>query len=198
MTILVIGTPDSGKSEKAEELAIGLSGKDKRIYLATMMPYGEEGENRVKKHRKQRGGKGFLTVERTRDIAEVVDESGFISGVYVYDENETRSPVMAKDATVLLECVTNLCANEMFDDTEKKECLSGEKACEKIVAGILRLRDEVKNLVIVTNEFEPEESFDDGTLGYIRAVSNINEKLRLIADKTCDITGGTWKIYETH
>ena len=51
MMILVVGSPDSGKSVKAEELAAELSGNEKKIYLATMIPFGEEGAARVEKHR---------------------------------------------------------------------------------------------------------------------------------------------------
>ncbi len=43
MVDLIIGTPDSGKSKRAEDLALKLSGDGKRIYLATMDPFGEEG-----------------------------------------------------------------------------------------------------------------------------------------------------------
>ena len=43
MTVLIIGTPDSGKSEKAEEIALSLSQGKKKYYIATMIPYGEAG-----------------------------------------------------------------------------------------------------------------------------------------------------------
>ena len=218
MTILVIGTPDSGKSEKAEGLALELSGNGKKIYLATMIPYGAEGEKRIEKHRKLRDGKGFITVEKTHNVADIIDETGFIeikrSEDKSKDKNEGPYRVEASDVTVLLECVSNLCANEMFDKTDERANeraderanertdeiigLSAEQAVKKIISDILKLRDCVKNLVIVTNEFAPEESFDEETLNYIKAVSSINEGLRRHVDKIYEKIKGVWKIYEDH
>ena len=214
MTILVIGTPDSGKSEKAEGLALELSGNGKKIYLATMIPYGAEGEKRIEKHRKLRNGKGFITVEKTHDVANIIDETGFImiknSVDKSTDKNVGACRLKAADATVLLECVSNLCANEMFDKTDERANeranertdeiigLSAEQAVKKIISDILKLRDCVKNLVIVSNEFVQEDTFDEETITYISAVNAINAGLRQYADKIYDITEGVWKIYEDH
>jgi len=214
MTILVIGTPDSGKSEKAEGLAQELSGSGEKIYLATMIPYGVEGEKRIEKHRKLRAGKGFVTVEKNHDIADIIDETGFIeikrSEDKSKDKNEGPYRVEASDVTVLLECVSNLCANEMFDKADERTYdktddkidekigLSAEQAVKKIISDILKLRDCVKNLVIVSNEFVQEDTFDEETITYISAVNAINAGLRQYADKIYDITEGVWKIYEDH
>ena len=46
MIIVVIGTPDSGKSALAEKLCCELAGSMKKKYIATMVPYGEEGLKR--------------------------------------------------------------------------------------------------------------------------------------------------------
>ena len=63
MICMILGTPDSGKSKRAEDLTLKLSGNDKKYYIATMIPFGKEGEERVKKHRNMRAGKGFETIE---------------------------------------------------------------------------------------------------------------------------------------
>ena len=66
MTVtLVIGAAASGKSAYAESLCLGHDGP--RVYLATMEPFGEEGARRIARHRALREGKGFSTLERTRD-----------------------------------------------------------------------------------------------------------------------------------
>ena len=68
MTVtLVIGAAASGKSAYAESLCLGHDGP--RVYLATMEPFGEEGARRIARHRALREGKGFSTLERTRDGA---------------------------------------------------------------------------------------------------------------------------------
>ena len=71
MTILIIGFPNSGKSALAEQMAMEMSEAENRIYLATMIPFGNDGKERVKRHRSMRAGKGFLTVEAPFDIREI-------------------------------------------------------------------------------------------------------------------------------
>ena len=98
MIVLVLGTPDSGKSKIAEDivmrLAAGLditgspaeeggrnesgrlaapAGMDK-LYIATMIPFGEEGDRRIEKHRNMRAGKGFLTVEKYTEVDSLIGE----------------------------------------------------------------------------------------------------------------------------
>ena len=61
MMTLVTGGSGSGKSEYAERLAA--AGGTPRIYVATMIPWDDEGRRRIEKHRAMRAGKGFETVE---------------------------------------------------------------------------------------------------------------------------------------
>ena len=89
MIIVVIGTPDSGKSALAEKLCCELAGSMKKYYIATMVPYGEEGLKRVAKHRKMREGKGFETIERPVSLDRIDDS------------------VFEEECTCLLECVSN-------------------------------------------------------------------------------------------
>ena len=71
MTVtLVIGAAASGKSAYAESLCLGHDGP--RVYMATMEPFGEEGARRIARHRALREGKGFSTLERTRDVGAAV------------------------------------------------------------------------------------------------------------------------------
>ena len=71
MLSLIIGGSASGKSEYAERLVCSLPGK--RIYVATMEPFGEEGRERIARHRKLREGKGFATVEVPRNLGAFAD-----------------------------------------------------------------------------------------------------------------------------
>ena len=56
--VFVTGGSGSGKSAFAEQQVVD-SGIARRIYLATMEAYGEEGRARVERHRALRAGKGF-------------------------------------------------------------------------------------------------------------------------------------------
>ena len=71
MIYLVIGTSNSGKSVLAEELSMKTD-DPYRVYLATMKIYDDAGKERVEKHRRQREGKGFVTIEKEYGIAETL------------------------------------------------------------------------------------------------------------------------------
>ena len=93
MLVVIIGGSGSGKSEFAENMAVKLR-KNRLIYAAAMMPFGSEGEARIRRHRKARKDKGFITVEKYTCLKSLEVQEG---------------------DTVLLECMSNLLANEMFD-----------------------------------------------------------------------------------
>lgn len=100
MIYLVTGGSGSGKSAYAEAMVMQ-SGRGKRYYLATMEVLGEEGKKKVERHKKFREGKGMITIERPRGLWGLVLDKG---------EN-----------TVLLECMANLAANELFADVCAEE-----------------------------------------------------------------------------
>ncbi len=162
MTITVIGGPDSGKSLQAETLVCDMSDSDHRYYIATMIPYREEGRARVEKHRLMREGKGFITIEQAMDVSEA------LKGI--------RSP---EDATVLLECITNLAANEMFE----RGCYDTAALTDKIITDVKKIRDSVRNLVIVSNRFEEDASFDHETRLYVQLMNDLNDELKKISDR---------------
>ena len=97
MKILIFGGEASGKSAFAEDLALEMAQKEglPLYYLATMdKNAGGDSEKRIEKHRKMREGKGFLTIERTKDLEKLEFPNG--KGV------------------ILLEDIGNLVANELF------------------------------------------------------------------------------------
>ena len=57
MIVVVYGGSGSGKSKFAEGLLEKTEGE--KIYMATMLPYGEDGKKRIEKHLKQRENKGL-------------------------------------------------------------------------------------------------------------------------------------------
>ena len=118
MTVtLVIGAAASGKSAYAESLCLGHEGP--RVYLATMEPFGEEGARCIARHRALREGKGFSTLERTRDVGAAV--SGLPRG-----------------CTLLLEDVGNLVANELFAEGGLSP-RDPDAAAREVLGGIERL-----------------------------------------------------------
>ena len=152
MTILILGPNGSGKSAYAEELVLGLSA-GVHYYIATMIPYGEEGLARVEKHRKQRKDMGFLTVEKPTKVSDVT---------------------LPADAAALLEDVSNLLGNALF---------TGERDGNGVFADITALCKKCRVVVLVSIDGLSERSgYDEETRVYIERLNRLNEKLIGFAD----------------
>ena len=170
MMTLIIGGSGSGKSAYAEDYMVSISEDRKKYYIATMQIYDEEGKRKVERHRMLRGGKGFSTIEQPVDIGKAAEklEDG--------------------DRTALLECISNLTANEMFLGEKPG---TEEVITEKIVGEIAVLNRELTHLVIVSNNvFEDGNVYDKTTMAYIRAMGRINQKLAEMADEVVEVVVG--------
>ena len=163
-----VGQSNTGKSEKAEELAMTF-GFPHKLYIATMKVMDQEGELRVQKHRKQRAGKGFETLEIPMNITQVIPQ--------IKDPENT---------VVLLECVSNLVGNEMYDNPEKAG-LEEAHFAEEIVQDIKQLADSVAELIVVSSVYEAKEEYSEETLKYIRLLDRTNEEIKGIAHKVIEI-----------
>ena len=162
MTTLITGGSKCGKSSLAEKLLNDFTGR--KIYIATMQPFGRDAFEAIERHRKMREGKGFETVEKYTDIDELS---------------------LSADCAVLLECMGNLCANEMFSGGEVKSPV------DKIVSGIKLLADSVSELVIVTNQVGGDGiAYTDGTAEYIRVLGEINRDIAGFADNVIECVYG--------
>ena len=131
--ILVTGGARSGKSTFAEGIY-----KDVKdvVYIATARVTDEEMKDRIQHHRRQRP-KEWLTFEGNYNLKDAVGER----------------------QNYLLDCITVLTSNIMFDITKDAEKISTDmqrKVEEAVVKEISQLIEAVKkikgNLVMVTNE----------------------------------------------
>lgn len=169
---LVTGGSASGKSVYAENQAAALAEASggRLIYIATMEPWGAEGQERVKKHQKQRQGKGFHTIEQYRDLSSLALKSG----------RGGKKPV------ALLECISNLTANELFEGGgTDREVLS------RITEGILRLQKQTEHLIIVTNEvFSDGNDYPQETRRYLGLLGQVNQWLAGQADQVTEVVFG--------
>ena len=161
MLTLVIGPPDSGKSRFAEDLAVK-SGCGKRYYIATMKVMDEAGKNRIRKHRAQRLGKGFITIEEPDDITAAV--------------NDIDSP---EDSVVLVECLANLVGNVMHKRGD---------VIPAVIRQIRKLESEVCEVIVVTSEYEPESSDDEETSIYKKLLNEVNITITKTADIVYDMS----------
>ena len=194
MIYLVTGGSGSGKSAYAESLLSGFEQIDNRYYIATMQVYGDEGKKRVERHRKLRAGKGFVTVEQTVQIGEALEKFWTEKPEERVKEKQSLQNRTQNISAALVECVSNLTANEMFEETGQR---SEQEVVNRVVSGLKQLSGSVQELVIVTNNvFDDGISYDESTMSYIRALARINIKLAKWADEVTEVTAGIpviWK-----
>ena len=163
MLTLVIGGAASGKSAYAESLLACKTGR--RYYIATMQPFGEEAMARIAKHRCMRAQKQFTTIECYTGLASVqLPERGH----------------------VLLECMSNLTANELYSPEG-----AGEAAKDAILSGVEQLCRQCDSLVIVSNEvFTGGNQYAGDTDTYLHLLADVNRELAKRADRVCEVICG--------
>ncbi len=160
MLYLITGGSGSGKSEYAENLAVSLG--DDLIYIATMQPFDDECRKRIKRHQIMRERKNFKTIECYISLGKLL---------------------LHKDMTVLLECMSNLVANEMY-----REDGAREHTVDAILKDIDRINSCVKNLIIVTNEvFSDGSDYDSETIRYLSYLGKINQRIGKMADRAWEV-----------
>ena len=183
---LITGGSACGKSAYAEELSLTLPA-GRRIYLATMhRDENPETVKRITRHRALRAGKGFVTIEKERNLSEIL-------------------PEIQREDGILLEDLGNLVAGEMFSRSEdEKKQDEGEAAlADRITSELLLLSHACSFLVVVANEIGEDGAGTDGTgydgmtLSYIHILGAVKAKIagrstavvRLIAGIPVVLTG---------
>lgn len=169
MLTVIMGGSGSGKSSFAENYICQKQKERKEgklLYVATMQPFGEEVLKKIKRHKKQRANKGFLSIEQYQDIGQVESVDG--------------------QTFILLECLSNLLANEMYIEGKKQKSV-----WKKIVDGLQSLEEKCAHLVLVTNEVfsEGKVSWEDGE-HYLNEFGKLNVELAQKADQVYQIKAG--------
>ncbi len=167
MLHIVYGGSASGKSSYAESFAMSLQGDGRLLYIATMYPYkwntteiDPETMQRIERHRAMRADKGFDTIECYRHVEHIVAK---------------------RQDVLLLECMSNLLANEMYLEPDSN---AGSDMAEtmspvsnKIVQALIDLSTRVQELVIVTNDVFSDGgslTYDESTREYVKNLAEIN------------------------
>lgn len=176
MMVFVIGGSGSGKSDYGEKeigLLCGKTGMEK-YYVATMKVFDEEGRKRVDRHRRMRSGKGFITIEQPVDIDKVMEKTG------------------SEPPAILVECISNLTANEMFSGEESRgRPESAEETAGKVIREMEVLKKAASHLIVVScNVFEDGIVYEETVMEYIRAMGRINGALAAMADRVVEVVVG--------
>ena len=136
--IMVTGGSRSGKSVIAEQKAKEY-GKRSVLYLATAIPIDDDMKERIRMHQERRDPE-WGTYEGYRDLGEIV-------------KNTEKN-------TILLDCVTVMITNILFEEEERDFDKISASEVEKLESEVIKeltnlvkaIRDEDKTLIIVSNE----------------------------------------------
>lgn len=170
---LITGGSGSGKSEYAEQMVCRYHQQKtgaELIYIATMYPYGEETQAKIKRHQQMRAEKMFTTRECYTGLTHAAREL----------------TVAYKSPSVLLECISNLTANELYMENG-----AGLGTADSVLDGIKALAGFCRNVVVVTNEVNSAGPGDNEEMRhYRRVIGQINCRLARMADKVTEVVYG--------
>lgn len=163
MRILLTGGSASGKSTYAEKLSLLLP--PPHYYIATMEVTDEEARRKVVRHQQMREGKGFITIEKPKDLGRLhFDEPG----------------------TILVECLCNLLANEMFDGEGRIL-----DVYNKILDDLEQLEKRSRHLILVTNEVGSDGyPYTSETQAYIQLLGRLNRAFASRFETLAELTAG--------
>lgn len=144
--IYVTGGAKSGKSKFAENLLLSLNdGKQKNVYLATSVVFDEEMQKKVELHKARRKD-NWITIESYKNFSQSLEE--------VMSENKKN-----KKNNILVDCLTNMISNIIFENEEidwekpkKNQLEKCDRNVEKEIQNLCKVFKNFENVVIVSNE----------------------------------------------
>ncbi|WRS27074.1 bifunctional adenosylcobinamide kinase/adenosylcobinamide-phosphate guanylyltransferase [Oscillospiraceae bacterium MB08-C2-2] len=167
MNILIGGGCKNGKSTLAQHLARELAG-EKLYYIATMEPVDGEDHQRIARHRREREGWGFETLEQPRHIEKILERS---------------DPA----GTFLLDSITSLLAQEMFlpDGSVSQE------AGSLVTKGLTQLAQATGHLVMVSDAiYSDARQYDSLTQLYRRELAGVERAMAALCDCVLEVSAG--------
>lgn len=167
MKILLCGGSKSGKSYLGQRLAKKLAGDGPMYYLATMIPGDSEDLARIDRHREDRAGWGFETVECGRDLLQALER-------------------MDRAGTVLLDSVTALLANEMFSGGEMDRNAPWRTSEELRCLG-----QRCRNVIYIADDiFSDAGRYEETTEFYRRGLAQVDRILAEQCDTVAELCSG--------
>ena len=179
MKIYVSGGAKNGKSTYTQNKAVELSKKDNLplYYVATMIARDDEDVERVLRHRRERRGLGFKTIEVGPEVGWILDEFSDISEKGVY----------------LIDSITALLANAMFPN----DMLRGfnENAAEDVIQDLTGFINRVEHVIMVSDYLYAERKVskyegDDWTYVYMEGLAKIDRTIGALCDEVVEVSAG--------
>ena len=169
MKVFISGGCKNGKSYFAQSLAkqIAEESGGPLYYIATMIPHDDEDRARIRRHIEDRDGWGFETIERGRDIKRIFDKA-------------------SENGTFLLDSVTALLANEMFDGGDVHT-----EAYLKIAEELEYAAGRASNIVFVSDYiYSDADIYDELSESYRGGLGYIDRALAGVCDRVTEVAYG--------
>lgn len=175
--MFISGGCKNGKSTYAEEIAVKLheNSKDTPLYyIATMKPVDSEDNERIERHRRSRKGLGFTTVEIGTDIGSLME-------------------LCNMEGTFLLDSLTALLANEMFDSKGRFHESAGRRVSKELESPFVLS----KNMVVVSDFIYSDSAlYDRYTQGYRRELAYLDKAAAKASDVVLEVCYGNIIAYK--
>ena len=173
MTVFISGGAKCGKSSIAQDLTVALAKGGKRYYVATMIPSGEEDQERIRHHLADRDGMGFETVECFKNIMSVVDKEG----------------------TFLVDNITSLVQNALFPVEKNYEMdLAAANRCAE---ELIDFAKTVRHAVFVSDYiYSDAERYSESTEMYRKCLADIDRRLASVSDTVIEVSAGQLTIHK--
>lgn len=167
--IYLTGGAKNGKSTLAQKLACRLSLPGQMYYLATMEPHDREDEERIARHRRERQGLGFITIERSRELAPLAEAEGFY----------------------LVDSVTALLANVMFGPSFDPD------APQKVARDLLAFISRAGGAVFVSDGIGLDGgSYDSLTRQYMAGLAYVDRQVAAACHVVAELAAGLPIVYK--
>lgn len=180
MRMYVSGGCKNGKSTFAQDRAVEMALAAKRAkaqvplyYVATMAPRDEEDRARIRRHREERKDLGFTTLEKSHYIREILEET-------------------VGEGVFLLDSVTALLANEMFDSREPyTDGGLDTDAPVRVADELMELAEECRDIVMVSDYLYGGGSrYDELTVAYMEGLAYVDRCLAAACDRVVELASG--------
>jgi adenosylcobinamide kinase/adenosylcobinamide-phosphate guanylyltransferase len=169
MNVLVWGGAASGKSAYAEKLACRLS--PQRTYIATMADDSPEAHARIERHRQQRAGRSFATVECAGSLRAACD------------------PALGHDGVALVDDLGNLVSRALFG--RDGSMADPAATLERLEQELVQLFSTFEHTVMVGNEVGcAGRSYGEGTLAWMRLIGTLGCRIATRADAVVGVSAG--------
>ena len=176
MKYFISGGAKCGKSSLAQDLAVAISKGGKHYYVATMLPTGEEDQERIRRHTADREGMSFQTLECFRNIMDCLNTAD-------------------KDGVFLVDSVTSLIQNSLFPIEKNYEMdLDGTNRCAD---ELIRFAKTVRHAIFVSDYiYSDAERYSESTEMYRKCLADIDRRLAVVCDTVIEVSAGQLTIHK--